>query len=566
MPGSYSLNFGLKRDTNLQAGVDLEPDGPSESLANISFVDCVSKHNAGNQFSLWLANLDNSSEPVSILFKNCSVEGSALVGESGFYIAGAHRGLKGSVNVVDTRVRNTRMPGAYLGDLISPKTFTVRFHNTSFDQVARMQPWQAAHPLSILLGSNHAFQNAQNMGGVEFVNVTVVDACARPFMLIDSPKIAAVNISFSGVVHVTKLAFCQPDVMASETLGLSMYPTCVATTAPDKSCQSSIKNDDNDEAANNTVRHFSWFHNDVDVTSAFSTFVFDGFTTAAAVLENHKRYGLQTMWNLEGNVTQPGGSPLWTMTAPACRPGCLNNATHCPSPLCVMALRSDWRTQWEAIAVQAEPLLRNGLLMGFWLGDELYHQGVLPSELAMVADAVRSRFPTAITWTNLCTPYPGYSPPAEALIPSSLSWVSMDIYAPTPTVQKIYAATLFPHLRTNQSVVLVPGSFATRHYPLQCADNDATCYAHDLGFGDAKSAKIAGEMEAWAAADKRVAAIVPWNWLGCTGCNTTKDEVGTVGLPRAVAAWKAIGEGIKKPPLKADDERPGGTSRAIASR
>ena len=172
------------------------------------------------------------------------MEGSALVGDSGFYIAGAHRGLKGSVSVVDTRVRNTRMPGAYLGDLISPTTFTVRFHNTSFEHVASMQPWRAAHPLSILVGSNHAFQNAQAMGGVEFVDVTVVDACARSFMLIDSPKIAAVNISFSGVVHVTKPAFCAPDVMASTTLGLSMHPTCVATTAADKSCQSSLKTDD----------------------------------------------------------------------------------------------------------------------------------------------------------------------------------------------------------------------------------------------------------------------------------------------------------------------------------
>ena len=91
----------------------------------------------------------------------------------------------------------------------------------------------------------------------------------------------------------------------------------------------------------------------------------------------------------------------------------------------------------------------------------------------------------------------------------------MDIYAPTETVKHIYSTLLFPHLAANQSVVLVPGSFATRHYPLQCADNDLTCYAHDVGFGDANSAKIAGEMAVWSSMDKRIAAIVPWNWLGC---------------------------------------------------
>lgn len=121
----------------------------------------------------------------------------------------------------------------------------------------------------------------------------------------------------------------------------------------------------------------------------------------------------------------------------------------------------------------------------------------------------------------------------------------MDVYAPTVDVQRIYATVLLPHLRQNQSVVLVPRSFATRHYPLQCADNDNTCYAHDLGFGDAYSAEIAGEMAAWASSDKRIAAIVPWNWLGCAGCNSTKDEVGTADLPRAAAAWGAIGGAFK---------------------
>lgn len=192
--------------------------------------------------------------------------------------------------------------------------------------------------------------------------------------------------------------------------------------------------------------HFSFYHNDLQETSPFSTFSFavddaltpHGITTAASVVETHARFGLQTMWNLEGDIwrgAESTASPLWTRVSPACRPGCLNNATHCPSSLCVLALRADWQTQWATIADQAAPLLRNGSLLGFWLGDELYHQGVLPSELAVVADAVRARFPTAITWTNLCGPYGapphGYIPPAEGLIPASMSWVSSECTLPT---------------------------------------------------------------------------------------------------------------------------------------
>jgi hypothetical protein len=224
-----------------QAGVDLEPDTASESLVNVSFVDCVSQLNAGNQFSLWLANLNGSSEPVSISFTNCTVEGSALVGQAGFSVAGVHKGLRGSVRVVDSRVRGTRMPGAYLADLTSPDSFTVRFVNTSFDNVARIPVWQAAHSLSILMGSNSAFRDAKAIGGVDFVNCSVVDDCARPFMLIDS-KIPAVNISYSGVVHVASSAYCRPAMMAASSPSISVHPTCVATTAPDKAC--SLKTDD----------------------------------------------------------------------------------------------------------------------------------------------------------------------------------------------------------------------------------------------------------------------------------------------------------------------------------
>lgn len=225
-----------------QAGVDLEPDTASESLVNISFVDCASQFNAGNQFSLWLANLNGSSEPVSISFKNCTVEGSALVGQAGFWVAGVHKGLRGSVEVVDSRVRGTRMPGAYLADLTAPDSFTVRFENTSFDNVARIPVWRAAHSLSILLGSNSGFHDAEATGGVDFVNCSVVDNCARPFMLVDS-KIPAVNISYSGVVHTVSSAYCQPAMMtASSSSSISVHPACVATTAPDKAC--SLKTDD----------------------------------------------------------------------------------------------------------------------------------------------------------------------------------------------------------------------------------------------------------------------------------------------------------------------------------
>ena len=155
--------------------------------------------------------------------------------------------------------------------------------------------------------------------------------------------------------------------------------------------------------------HFSFFHDDLAATSSFSTFAF-GATNVSTVVSIYEAHGLPSMWNLEGDPSQPGGSVLWTRTAPACRAGCRNNATHCPSPLCVLALRTDWERRWTQVAAQAAPLLNSGKLIGFWLGDELYHQGVLPAELDLVASAVRLRhhrhlfrFPLHLSWRTPTT-------------------------------------------------------------------------------------------------------------------------------------------------------------------
>jgi hypothetical protein len=46
----------------------------------------------------------------------------------------------------------------------------------------------------------------------------------------------------------------------------------------------------------------------------------------------------------------------------------------------------------------AAPVFASGACFGFFIGDELYAQGVEPSELTLAAAAVRSSFPDAITW------------------------------------------------------------------------------------------------------------------------------------------------------------------------
>ena len=59
-----------------QAGIDFEPDHPSEKLARITLRNVISKNNAGSGFDFYFANMRDWSEPVSITLENCRSEGN----------------------------------------------------------------------------------------------------------------------------------------------------------------------------------------------------------------------------------------------------------------------------------------------------------------------------------------------------------------------------------------------------------------------------------------------------------------------------------------------------------
>ncbi len=64
------------RGTPPQAGIDFEPDHPTEKLARITLRNVLSKDNAGNGYAFYFANMRERSEPVSITLENCRAEGN----------------------------------------------------------------------------------------------------------------------------------------------------------------------------------------------------------------------------------------------------------------------------------------------------------------------------------------------------------------------------------------------------------------------------------------------------------------------------------------------------------
>ena len=296
------------------------------------------------------------------------------------------------------------------------------------------------------------------------------------------------------------------------------------------------------------LAHFAWWHDVVAETHPFASFTFGtpdqpARSGAGALPMNaswlvhaHGTYAVQGMWNVESSF----------FAASAARHGYL-------------ALRPDWRTRWAAVSAAAVPLLRNGTIFGFFIGDELFPQHVTPAELRTAADAVRADFPSpsVISWVNFCAcppfgrqlPDGSWAPGAGFDIPPSLSWASVDVYdglrasvwPSTPFVPRVQAAVkqlLLPKMLANQSLMLVPGSYAT-NLTTEASWCNLTC-------GDAKAARDAYDFYRWAVQDERVVGMAPWNWGGCGLCTSTKDEIGTVDLVESKAAWVAIGKAIAR--------------------
>lgn len=94
-----------------QAGIDLEPDRPSECLSNITLRNVISKNNAGMGFEFCLTKMKSSSEPVSVVLENCvSVGNRFSVSVCGNDVRDADT-VKGRITFTGCRFKDARENG-----------------------------------------------------------------------------------------------------------------------------------------------------------------------------------------------------------------------------------------------------------------------------------------------------------------------------------------------------------------------------------------------------------------------------------------------------------------------
>lgn len=155
-----------------QAGIDFEPNHPSEELVNCVMRNCVSANNRGDAYVFYLRAMRADSKPISIRLENCRALGGR---SSARFTTGNHSenaGVKGTMEFINCRFEGSEHAGVAVGD--KPLTGArVRFVDCEIINAAANQP-----ALSPILLSSRA-DGTDTVGGIQFVNCVITDRHSR---------------------------------------------------------------------------------------------------------------------------------------------------------------------------------------------------------------------------------------------------------------------------------------------------------------------------------------------------------------------------------------------------
>lgn len=155
------------------AGIDFEPNHPSEQVVNCVMRNCVAENNHGVGYVFYLPNLHTDSAPVSVRLENCI---SRNGNRSDFvFITGNDKDktVGGKVEVVDCRFEGSKGTSVSI-DRKPADGAAVVFENCVVDSPALAQPGIAPIVVRSQAG------NRRSVGGVDFGNMTVIDPVERP--------------------------------------------------------------------------------------------------------------------------------------------------------------------------------------------------------------------------------------------------------------------------------------------------------------------------------------------------------------------------------------------------
>ena len=220
------------------------------------------------------------------------------------------------------------------------------------------------------------------------------------------------------------------------------------------------------------------------------------------------------------------------------------------------ALRHNHSAIWAELRQPLCDLIVDQKALGFFLGDELVYGGLPWGELDTYATMVKDGCPSAKVYYNEAFP-PIFgmgrmhtlnaSPYFYPHVPTSLDWVSMDLYPDWFSVGgaiEFVRWSLFGKMADHQRAVLVPPAYGDRP---NASITAMDCDGLDC---DETMSVWASEMAAFATSDYaqgKVIGILPFKWrYPNSSCHDRHDRrcVGAADLPKTRQLWQGIGRSI----------------------
>lgn len=257
-----------------------------------------------------------------------------------------------------------------------------------------------------------------------------------------------------------------------------------------------------------------------NVTHGWQNLVSGDGADLDAMIEAYKRYGMYAM--------------------PMLPDGVFNKSHHCIQP--------DWEANTEIfVNTTLAPHIESGIVVGIFMGDELFANRISLSDITLVSDKLRSLLgprggakQTPFIYTNENGKMKEWP-----MVPASIDYISVDRYSKNGTVEEVsdrawYNGRIYPKLHPHQGVFLVPGVFASD--PVNCQKNNVSCPLKD------QAEQIVIKLQdylVWAQEDYKVVGFNPWHF---NNRNVSQgyikgydDRLGAVSMPSVVDKLKEIG-------------------------
>ena len=175
-------------------GVDFEPNGPADYLTNLTLRNCRSENNVGGGFMLSYSNLNSHSEPISISFENCIVDGRTNDNNYGLYAYGlpgypdnTTNAVNGTISWRGGSISNSRLCSLAIDvPVCSGMTVEIADLVINGTRVRSVGPF-ATSPIVVGMWAGNTNTGLRKPSGrVSFKNVTVHDNIKRPFLQINA--------------------------------------------------------------------------------------------------------------------------------------------------------------------------------------------------------------------------------------------------------------------------------------------------------------------------------------------------------------------------------------------